>query len=193
MRRRGAQSGAGQTTGGIAAWLNETFSKLTRGRSRQTGAGYEATGASGGFGGRGPRRANLDPDEAWDSNVGNEAYYEEQELGLHAPTGYTGAGYGRPGVPSPGFEQSTTTHPSSNLNAPQQGERGRSTSGDRWTDNSRAEETGRRENPFGDEHATPSIHGAGPGPLNTSVGAGSREHPPDSSPTERRSMFREEM
>ena len=41
----------------------------------------------------------LEPDEAWDSNVGNEAdaygpsgYYEEQELGVHEPTEYRGGG-----------------------------------------------------------------------------------------------------
>ena len=66
--------------GGIVGWFTGALSKLKRGRTRQTGAGYEAAGASGGYGSSGARRGVLDPDEAWDSNVANEAYYEEQEL-----------------------------------------------------------------------------------------------------------------
>jgi hypothetical protein len=180
----------------IGAWFTDTFAKLKRGRTRQTGAGYEGTGGNGGYGaggygGSSARRGHLDTDEAWDANVANEAYYEEQELGLQAPTGYTGAGYGGYGAPSPGFEPA---YPATGLTAPA-GERGRSKSRERELDARYAEETEQRENPFGDEHAAPSIRSVSPRPIDTSAAnagkKGKEAH--DNSPTERRSMFREEM
>ena len=64
---------------------------------RTAGGAYESTGYGGSA--RGERRGfgPLDPDEAWDARVDNEAsgYYEEQELGLQDPGQgpYGGHGY----------------------------------------------------------------------------------------------------
>lgn len=137
----------------------------------QTGAGYEP---SGGYrGAPGGRRGNaLDPDEAWDSRVGNEAdvygpgaggYYEEQELHHQQPTEYGGAGGG-------GFRQTET------LGGPTGGTE--------------------RSNPFGDDNAAPSLRSVSPRPhvdAAASHGQG-RTSAEDSSPTfERRSVFRENV
>lgn len=79
--------GGSSSSGGVFGWIRD---KLPGARNRSgTGAAEPLSGNSRGRGGRrgfGP----LDPDEAWDARVGNEAdaygpggYYEEQELGLH--------------------------------------------------------------------------------------------------------------
>ncbi|KAF2429173.1 hypothetical protein EJ08DRAFT_302543 [Tothia fuscella] len=166
---------------GIGAWIQDKFHSLKRGGTR-TGAGYEATSFGSGSGARSaPRRGPLDPDEAWDSRVGNEGpeiygpggYYEEQELGLHAPnTAYSGAGYA---APSAGFQ------PAPGL-APGGADRGRSVSPGR--------------NPFGDDAAESlrdvSPRPVSPRPIDTGVtGRGKKEENDQSSP--RRSMFRENM
>jgi hypothetical protein len=116
--------------------------------------------------------------------VGNEVYYEEQELGLHAPqpnAGYT----------TPYGGQSTSGYPSE--------ERGRSRTREYEEDNSLHADA--RGNPFGDEHAASSLRGVSPRPLDTRVDTsygGSHAHAKngsvDNSPTEsRRSAFRENM
>ncbi|OCK73668.1 hypothetical protein K432DRAFT_312288 [Lepidopterella palustris CBS 459.81] len=185
--------------GGLRGWLDAKYRAF---KNRRVAAGaYEEP--SGGYGGRNGRRGGggaLDPDEAWDSHVGNEAYYEEQELGLHAPssTAYGGGGYG---APSPGF-------------APQQGagnERGRSRT--RELDSRYDEDMhgggggGHERNPFGDDAATiSSLRGVSPRPVSESERAGEggggygggHAHKGsagslENSPTERRSMFRENM
>jgi hypothetical protein len=154
----------------------------------------------GGYAARGRGGNRLDPDEAWDSHVGNEAYYEEQELGLHAP--HQPAPYG---AASPGF--APVEEPS----------RGRSRTREYEEGTSLQVET-RRENPFGDENVA-SLRGVSPRPLdygvdtsyggasNTSYGGPHAQVVPsgakhkhtgsgsaESSPTEsRRSVFRENM
>jgi hypothetical protein len=175
--------------GGIVGWLNTKFQSLKNSRSR-TGAGYESAGPTA-YGGaaRGAHRGPLDPDEAWDSRVGNEAdvygpggYYEEQELGLHAPTSYSGAGYGggatAAGGANPGFT------PAPGLSAAPEKERGRSRS------------PGPAENPFGDDAAA-SLRGISPKPPQLSAGPAKKKggKSREGSPTtfERRSMFREDM
>jgi hypothetical protein len=126
----------------------------------------------------------LDPDEAWDTRVGNEAHYEEQELGLHEPpraeTGYGNSPYGAP-TPTYGGEP----------------ERGRSRTRESYDDGLRADNASAR-NPFGDENAA-SLRGVSPRPLeheDTSYGGASAQGPGkghkksgshDDSPTERRS------
>lgn len=150
----------------------------------------------------------MDPDGAWDTRVGDEAdaygqgggYYEEQELGLHPPAAeaggsYAGGGYGgsrSQALPEYGAEQV---------------ERGRSRSrdeeafiggGQRGLDERYDEEMGRKD-PFGDGAERSVLRGVdGPGPVELEGGSGGlrvqkEKGRHDDSPTERRSMFRENM
>ncbi|KAK7531813.1 hypothetical protein IWX49DRAFT_637593 [Phyllosticta citricarpa] len=184
--------------GGIVGWVNDKMAALKNRRNRRGDAGreryaagaYEEAGVGGGggapapgggFGGGGAARGGargLDPDEAWDTRVGNEAYYEEQELGLHEPTDRVDlgdSGYGG-GV-----------------------ERGRSRS--RETDDRYEEGLARTttagSDPFGDsaERSDMGLRGVSPRPIDTSVGG--RNQPQqashDSPASERRSMFREDV
>ncbi|KAJ9649580.1 hypothetical protein H2201_007144 [Coniosporium apollinis] len=165
-------------TGGAFGWLSDKVRSLRNSRYA-SGAGYESTTS----GTRG--RSRLDPDEAWDTRVGTEAdvygpggYYEEQELGLH-PAAATDAGRGR--------------------------------SRNRELDERYDEETGRkpRLDPFGDtaERSDMSLRGVSPRPVDMDTsyhgGGGGGGHQAkgskssggslDNSPTERRSMFTENM
>jgi hypothetical protein len=142
----------------------------------------------------------LDPDEAWDARVGHEAdqggYYEEQELGLHDPNPgpYGGRGYGEVGIG--GIPE----------------ERGRSRSIQRELDNRYDEEVhgaGQARNPFADDNEAVSLRAASPRPMvDTAPGQGKSRGVSahrkgqsslgatggkDDSPTERRSMFREDV
>ncbi|KAF2473351.1 uncharacterized protein BDR25DRAFT_131265 [Lindgomyces ingoldianus] len=175
--------------GGIRGWIDTQVRKFKNRNNRYaTGAYEEPSTYAGGGRARGAGH-RLDPDEAWDARVGNEAYYEEQELGLHAPQGgngsntYGGGGYG---APEPGV-------------VAQEPERGRSRTreyDERTLDDGRSG----RENPFGDENAA-SLRGVSPRPLDqgqdTSYGGAQHQQPAQAhagdSPTERRSMFRENM
>jgi len=148
---------------GALDWLKEKFNSI-RNPKTQTGAGYESA-AHNGSRFRGAHGGALDPDEAWDSRVGNEAdvygpggYYEEQELGLHQPTAYKGGA-------GAGFEQA-----------------GLST-----------ERAGR--NPFGDENALRSVSPRPAVDTAVGqAGKGAKKGSAESSPTfERRSIFREEV
>jgi len=191
QRHTGGAGGAGSfptpAPSGIGDWIKEKWHAV-RNPKTQSGAGYESTGAAGARGGYGrPRGAHggaLDPDEAWDSRVGNEAdgygpggYYEEQELGLHQPTAYSGGAGG-----GGGFEQTST------LSAP-------GAAGDRGRSKSPA-----GGNPFGDDNAA-SLRSVSPRPdigLDTgrAVQQGQKKGTGSggNSPTfERRSMFRENM
>lgn len=146
--------------------------------------------------GAGARRG-LDPDEAWDARVGAEAdgygpggYGEEQELGLRPPASgaYAGGGYGGGGQALPDYGE----------------ERGRSISrtgdvhiggGPKGLDERYDEEMG-HDDPFGDEAerselrgVSPRPHEEGKGHATQTSGGGSHEN----SPTERRSMFHENV
>jgi len=157
---------------GAIDWIKDKFNSI-RNPKTQTGAGYES--ATGGYRARGAHGGALDPDEAWDSRVGNEAdvygpggYYEEQELGLHQPTAYTGGA---------GFEQT-------GLSAPDATSRSKSPAG---------------RDPFGDDNAE-SLRSVSPRPVvgvdtnKAATGAKKGHGSADSSPTfERRSIFREEV
>ena len=105
----------------------------------------------------------MDPDEAWDTRVGNEGdvydpeggYYEEQELSLRAPAGdgaYAGHGYG-------------------NARGTELDERYNEAMG--------------RGNPFAD-HEDVNLRDVSPRPHDDRL-------PVDDSPTERRSMFKENV
>ncbi|CAK3916613.1 hypothetical protein DOTSEDRAFT_55398 [Lecanosticta acicola] len=175
--------------GGIQGWVTD---KVNAFRNRRTAGGaYESTTTRGG-GGSGGRRGfgPLDPDEAWDARVDNEAsgYYEEQELGLqdpgHGP--YGGGGYGHAHTDSLGG-------------------RGRSRDRQRELDDRYDEEMhgggSRGLNPFGDhaEASNASLRSVSPRPAADNTGYHGAQPKKgghggaDDSPTERRSMFHEEM
>lgn len=171
---------------------------MFKNRNARTAAGAyeEPTGvpARGGRRGFGP----LDPDEAWDARVADEAgYYEEQELGV-APrhtghlgddTSYGGSSYAMnlaatPGAAPEGFGEEDDHHA-----------RGRTLS----RDQPRAAGPPGGKNPF-DDDADPSnlsLRGVSPRPIDTGAAAAAAagaEHPKDAdSPTERKSVFRENM
>jgi hypothetical protein len=204
--------------GGIVGWVNDKFRAFKNRRNRTAAGAYEEPYVGSNDSRRGRRGfGGLDPDEAWDARVGNEAdaygpggYYEEQELGLRSGTAYGGAGYppagiaATPGMAPEGYGQH---------DAP----RGRSRSRDppyssTELDQRYNEETGRtratqESNPFGDaaERSDISLRGVSPRPLDTSAaataGAGSGlgaarnggAHGEEDSPTERKSMFREAL
>ncbi|KAK8080019.1 hypothetical protein PG997_007837 [Apiospora hydei] len=165
--------------GGIRGWFNDKL--RGRGNNRSAGGAYEQPSHGRGFG-------PLDPDEAWDSRVGHEAdtygpggYYEEQELG-HRNDPYTGSGYNMNLATTPGAA------------APDNG-RGRS----RDRDSLGVPGAGGRSaaNPFDDDAAEPSnmsMRGVSPRPIDTGAtprpGGGAAKN---DSPTERRSVFRENV
>ena len=173
--------------------------------TRSTTGAYESTGYGGARSGERDRRGfgALDPDEAWDARVDQEAaggYYEEQELGLREPGQgpYGGSGYGDvgagPAVGVAGIEVG----------------RGRSRSRQRELDERYDEEVhgggaqgGLKPNPFGDEAEASSLRSVSPRP-HVETGRGVSAHKKgqsslgttnegESSPTERRSMFREDV
>ncbi|KAK3059387.1 hypothetical protein LTS18_010989, partial [Coniosporium uncinatum] len=123
--------------------------------------------------------------------------YEEQELGLRAPSSYTGGGYAGTAGLSSGAGATSYEE-----------ERGRSQSRMRdELDERYDEEMGQtrggaggaggkgRQDPFADEYAAPSLRGVSPRPLETDVGRHGEQNGQGQgdSPTERRSMFRENV
>jgi len=100
------------------SWLSKATYKIRNPRDRSASAGFEGISAGRAGSGRGARnRSALDPDEAWDTRVGNEADYpgyygEDTELqgGIlsdgryeslgHASTEYGGAAGTRGRVPA---------------------------------------------------------------------------------------------
>jgi hypothetical protein len=180
---------------GIKGWFDTQVRKFKNRNNRYTtGSGYEDAGYSAGRGVGGGRGAGsrLDPDEAWSSRVGDEAYYEEQELGLHEPAstqGQTANPYANP------TSYNNTAEPS----------RGRSRTRDSYDEHLDAQSA---RNPFGDDNAA-SLRGVSPRPVldaDTSYRGGATATMPsvpkhkkagsvdsmDDSPTEsRRSVFRE--
>ncbi|KAG9230452.1 hypothetical protein BJ875DRAFT_472175 [Amylocarpus encephaloides] len=189
-----AGSGGG---GGVAGWVKDKVAGFKNRNNRTQAGGYEEP-LSSNVRGRASNRGfgPLDPDEAWDARVGTEAdaygpggYYEEQELGLHgrrdnnmapasglAPTGYNDPPRGR----------SLSREPEPYIGGSQGG-----------LDRRYEEEIGGgpATNPF-DDHAEPSnisLRGVSPRPIDTGLGQKKKQAGDDNSPTERRSMFRENM
>jgi len=183
--------------GGVVGWFNDKI-RTFKNRNVRTATGAYEGGGSGPARGRGGFGA-LDPDEAWDTRVGHEAdnygpggYYEEQELGLHPPSGrgdanteYLGGGSSyrmnlaaTPGMAPPGFGDDDN-------------DRGRP----------RSRSPGLRpggKNPFDDdaEPSNISLRGVSPRPIDTSVApakGGQKDSGSAGSPSERRSVFRENM
>ena len=187
----GASNYPGPAPAGIKGWFDTQLRKFKNRNNRTAHGAYEESGqgynSSRGAGNR------LDPDEAWDARVGgNEAYYEEQELGLHEPVN------ARTGLQSSNpYESHTYGAPSPGLHEPERG-RSRNRDHDERSDGGLAP----RQNPFGDENAA-SLRGVSPRPLDQHIdtsygGASAGQHKKkgsaDNSPTEsRRSVFREEM
>ncbi|KAG9192739.1 hypothetical protein G6011_11473 [Alternaria panax] len=198
---RSSSSGAessnypGPAPTGIKGWFDTQVRKFKNRNNRYTtGSGYEDAGYSGerGVGGGRGAGSRLDPDEAWSSRVGDEAYYEEQELGLHEPASTHGQTANPYANPTP---YSNTAEPS----------RGRSRTRDSYDEHLDAQSA---RNPFGDDNAA-SLRGVSPRPVldaDTSYRGGATATMPsapkhkkagsvdsiDNSPTEsRRSVFRE--
>lgn len=173
---------------GPLGWIRAKFDGLRNGRMAR--GAYEGTSARP-AGSRAGRRGfgALDPDEAWDTRVGNEADeygpgYEEQELGLTAPRdgGRPGHGYG----PSGGLEEIVGDRGRS---------RGRTELDDRY-DEEMGGSVAAPSDPFGDTAERSNLRGVSPRPhvepdhtKGHKKGKGSRED----SPTERKSMFTENV
>ncbi|KAJ9160960.1 hypothetical protein NKR19_g2760 [Coniochaeta hoffmannii] len=189
--------------GGVLGWINDRVRMFKAGRhgnSRTAAGAYEgAAGASARSGRRG--FGPLDPDDAWDSRVGAEAdtygpggYYEEQELGLHGATGYAGASGG--GSSYQMNLAGTAAAPAGSGYGGGDGEREeRGRSRGRSPDRLGVSES--RGNPFDDdaEPSNISLRGVSPRPIDTgAANAAAKGGQKDKdSPTERRSVFREDM
>lgn len=196
FRNRGGGGAAanypGPAPGGIKGWINTQMGKF-KGKNRSAAGAYEESSYDGQARGRGAG-SRLDPDEAWSARVGDEAYYEEQELGLHdqrshAPNPYTNTAYGG------GSSMPTNDAP-----------RGRSRTRESYDEH--YDNRSSQHNPFGDDNAA-SLRGVSPRPVDqaqdTSYHGGANVQPSTSqkkpaslysldSPGEsRRSVFREDI
>ncbi|KAM5348462.1 hypothetical protein ACJ41O_008286 [Fusarium nematophilum] len=170
--------------GGIVGWFNDQIRKFKNRNNRSAAGAYEQPlgggGAPRGRRGFGP----LDPDEAWDTRVGHEAdaygYYEEDVGGRGRDTGY-GGGYNMNLAATPGLSGGRGF-------GDEEEDRGRRAS------RSPASGPGGR-NPFDDDAAS-SLRGVSPRPIDTGIAkpknAGGQDSQ-DNSPTERRSVFRENV
>ena len=173
---------------GFAGWVR---SKANSFRSSGRGGAYEEP-----LGRRGAR--GLDPDEAWDARVGNEAdgysaggYYEEQDLELQPSLGgapYTGGGYGeRQGQVLPNYGSEDFKRGRS-VNREGEDRIGETEQGlDRRYD----EEMGRGD-PFGDDAERSNLRGVSPRPVEDDDRGHKKTDSVDSK-TERRSIFREDV
>jgi hypothetical protein len=187
----GASNYPGPAPTGIKGFFDTQIRKFKNRNNRTAAGAYEEPGYTGRGRGAGSR---LDPDEAWSARVGDEAYYEEQELGLHEPASthanpYANTAYA---APYPGASEP---------------ERGRSRQRESYDEHhdGRSGQT----NPFGDDNVA-SLRGVSPRPLggeDTSYHGGASVQMPkgpkhsksgsidsQDSPTEsRRSVFREDI
>jgi hypothetical protein len=199
QRSYGAPSPA---PGGIVGWVNDKVRAFRNRGNRSAGGAYEEP-LSSNVRGRANNRGfgPLDPDDAWDARVGTEAdaygpggYYEEQELGLHGGGG-GGASAGlapTPGMAPPGYGEGSRGRSLGREPEPYIG--GSQAGLDRRYDEEMV--TGKKPatNPFDDtaEPSNVSLRGVSPRPIDTSKGH-LKQDSLDNSPTERRSMFRENM
>lgn len=176
---------------GIVGWFNDKVTSFKNRNNRSAAGAYEQPS-----GGGAPRRGfgPLDPDEAWDARVGHEAEtygpygnYEEQELGYRggggAAAGGGGSSYNMNLAATPGVHDEPRGRSLSRagdddlgLNVPKAGSR----------------------NPFEDdaEPSNISMRGVSPRPIiETGSQQQQQQQHKDSgeSPTERRSIFRENV
>lgn len=170
--------------GGIAGWVNGHIRGFKNRNNRSATGAYESSS-----GGRPTQPAFLDPDEAWDARVDREAGYgpyEEQEL--HTNPEYDGGSYRMNLAATPGLS------PSGFGDKENQRGRVRSRSPGQTGDSLNA--PGKR-NPFDDdaEPSNVSLRGVSPRPIDTEAAEGSRDQggSAENSPTERRSVFREDV
>ncbi|KAK4192724.1 hypothetical protein QBC35DRAFT_200576 [Podospora australis] len=209
-RSSASYSGPAPAPGGIKGWfadLSRKFQQKRNPNTRTAAGAYEGnsdyynSSYNGGYSNNRAGRSPLDDDEhAWDARVGEgyNPYEEERELGLHPPS-----------QPSPGYYLSQAQ----GAQIPQ---------GDGYAmnvpldDNEADERRGRtrsrspgptgaaggaglkvQPNPFGDEAESSniSLRGVSPRPVvDTNVGGrGKKPHVEDNSPTERKSIFRENV
>ncbi|KAF2139340.1 uncharacterized protein K452DRAFT_232539 [Aplosporella prunicola CBS 121167] len=203
----GYGAGAGSSSGGIGGWFSDKV-RAFKNRKYTSAAGYETnSGLGGGMGSaRGRARAGtLDPDEAWDARVGNEAdmygpggYYEEQELGLHEP----GADRGRQQYSQRELDD---RYDEEMGRAPQHSSSNNNNNNNNTQYQSQQGYLGHQQHdPFGDdaEHSNISMRGVSPRPV-VDVEAGRnqqqrRQQGGDASslhnsPSERRSIFHEDV
>lgn len=197
IKSDGARNYPSPRSAGPIEWIKDKIAGM---RNKRTAEGAYESRLEGGtaYGGptEGRRGRGLDPDEAWDTRVGNEAdsygpggYYEEQELGVSTPRDpYGGSGYAGAPTSHAGEGQrgrSRSREPDGQHGAAQRHELGDS--------NLRVE-----DNPFGDQHEAASLRDVSPRPVldtarATSGGPVKGKGSLDDSPTERRSMFRESL
>jgi len=184
-------------SGGIVGWVNDKVRTFKNRNNRSAGGAYEEPLNSNVRGGSNRGFGPLDPDEAWDARVGTEAdaygpggYYEEQELGLQRQGGVAAT----PGAAPPGYG-SDRGRPLSRGPEPYIG--GSQAGLDRRYDEEMGIQPKPAVNPFDDSHAEPSnvsLRSISPRPaVDNSKGHVKAQHSVDDSPTERRSMFRENM
>lgn len=192
--------------GGVQGWFGDQVRKFKERNNRTAAGAYESAprgGAAGGRRGFGP----LDPDEAWDARVGNEAdnygpggYYEEQELGLHSQgpynnnsrlhaddnTSYGGAhGGGSGGSDSYAMNLAATPRPDDAEDHNRGRSRSREVAGGGG---------GTSRNPFDDDAAEPSnmsLRGVSPRPMDGETQA--RRKVTSDNASERRSIFTEQV
>jgi hypothetical protein len=186
--------------GGIVGWVNDKIRTFKNRNNRVAGGAYEEP-LSSNVRGRAANRGfgPLDPDEAWDARVGTEAdaygpggYYEEQELGLthNEDTSYAQE-RGRARSREPGLPEPYIGGSKGGLDRRYDEEMGMGGTG--------AAAKRPMQNPFDDDAAEPSavsLRGVSPRPMDAAGGTGKGHAKKDStgdSPTERRSMFQENM
>ncbi|KAM3499788.1 hypothetical protein MY10362_006977 [Beauveria mimosiformis] len=168
--------------GGVSGWFNDQVRKFKNRNNRSAAGAYEPSNR--GAAPAGPRGAHraLDPDEAWDTRVGNEAdnygYYEEE---LTARGGGGGGGGG--GRTSTEYQGGSSYH--MNLAATPKRERDeRDVDVERGRQPSRSPGGGPRgNNPFDDDHAE-SLRGVSPRPM---------DHGQKSGSPSRHSVFKENV
>ncbi|EAA33147.1 hypothetical protein GE21DRAFT_5903 [Neurospora crassa] len=193
------------SSGGIKGW----FGKFKKNNNRTAAGAYEPSGAnanaarSRGFG-------PLDPDEAWDARVGQEAdgygpaYYEETEMqpsrhnNLGDDTSYGGRSYQMNLATNPGNSQPGTGTGTSNPFADPEEERGRRRSRSPGPAANKGLSVSAPQNPFDDaaaDHTNVSMRGVSPRPIEgtgASKPSGHNNGEPET-PVERRSIFREDV
>lgn len=169
-------------TGGVVGWFNDQVRKFKNRNNRSAAGSYEPSNRGATGGPRGAHRA-LDPDEAWDTNVGTEAdnygYYEEELTARGGAGGgrdrtsteyHGGSGYNMNLAATPGRE-----HDEQDLDL----DRGRQPS------RSPVGAGAHGQNPFDDEHAD-SLRGVSPRPMDQ--GHGRKQSSPS-----RHSVFKENV
>lgn len=171
--------------GGVVGWFNDQVRKVKNRNNRSATGAYEAPlhGASANTGRRG--FGALDPDEAWDARVGHEAdgygYYEEHDLGRNNNTEYGGGG---------SYNMNLAATPGANYDDEERGRQPARAAG-------AVAGGAHSKNPFDDDAAS-SLRGVSPRPIDTAAAQKHKSKPSEtdsaaSSPTERRSAFRENV